>query len=119
MKSSLEDIRKYLERSANVTPFNDEEITICINRLHYLVSSCEKWLLPIPNIDILRSGDGVYASWVSDKYHIEIAISRFGGGADGFFVISGNYDDSISCKFDTVNDAFKMVKVFLKNLVNT
>ena len=91
-----------------------------VDHLQYLIDNCEKYNLPLPEIFPWIGGNGVQAEWeYNNDWYIEIDSSS--NGIIGLFLKdrhNNGYDDTISCRFNTIKDAFLLVKVFLESVVN-
>lgn len=116
MINNIEDIRNYMGGDNYDVPVYQP----VVDHLQYLIDNCNKHGLPLPEIFPWYGGNGVQAEWeYKNNWYIEINSSSY--GINGFFIndrINKEYKDGINCKFETIKDAFLLVKVFLESVVN-
>lgn len=113
--NTIDDIRTYMGGDNEDVPVSE----IAIEHLQYLINQCKEYNLPLPEIFPWYGGDGVQAEWeYKNDWYIEIDSSS--KGISGLFLkdrIQNGYEDAIQCSFDSINDAFLLVKVFLESVV--
>lgn len=106
--NTIEDLKSYKGGDNRDVPICD----LAINHMQYLIAQCAMSKLPVPSIFPWFGGEGAQAEWSYNGWYIEIDSSP--RGISGFFL----NEDSISCMFNDIKDAFFMVKVFLSQVRN-
>lgn len=99
---------------------SNSEIASELERLENLIDNCKRNNLPQPEIFPWSDGTGVQAEWdFQDDWYIEIDITNT--EISGLFLKDRHnkgYDGSVSCTFASIEDAFRLVKIFLENLAS-
>lgn len=95
------------------------EIDSELQKLQNLIDHCIKDNLPQPEIFPWSDGTGVQAEWdYENDWYIEIDITRT--EIRGLFLKDRHnkgYNDSVSCTFASIDDAYRLVKIFSEHLV--
>lgn len=113
--NTIEDIRTYMGGDNRDVPIYQP----AVDHLQYLMDKCKENNLPLPEIFPWIGGNGVQAEWeYENDWYIEIDSSS--KGISGFFLKdrkTEGYDDGINCRFNDIEDAFLLVKIFLESVV--
>ena len=86
-----------------------------LNDMKFIIEQCKKFNLPQPEIFPWAGGDGVQAEC---EYNYYLEIDSSSNGIAVFFLKENYYDDAITIFFDDIEDAFNLVKHFLKHIVD-
>lgn len=109
--NSIEYIRNYLGGDNNDVPVYQP----AVDHLEYMIDECKKCNLPLPNLFPWVGGDGVQAVWeYENNWYIEIESSS--KGISELIVLNrkvNGHTDSIECSFGDIENAFRLVKIFL------
>lgn len=95
------------------------EIASKLERIENLINNCKRNNLPEPEIFPWSDGTGVQAEWDYQDWYIEIDVTKT--AINGLFLKDRHnkgYDGSISCSFASIEDAFRLVKIFLESLAS-
>lgn len=114
-------MEKNLKRIEELKTFmggDNEDVTIfpkAIEHMKYIVEQCEKYSLPQPDIFPWAGGNGVQAEWEYDWY---LEVDSCDKGVSVFILKGKDYDNSISFNLYDIEDAFHMIKMFIRNVVD-
>ena len=107
----IEELKTFMGGDNEDVPIHPK----AIEHMKYIVEQCARYSLPQPKIYPWSGGNGVQAEWEYDWY---LEIDSCNKGVSILFVKRADYKNCISCYLYSIEDAFKMVKVFI-NKVNT
>ena len=83
--------------------------------MRYIVNQCDQSGIPQPGIFPWSGGIGIQAEWEYD-YYLEIDSK---GDTIYILIVEGNdYKNSISTRVSDIESAFKIIKVYIRNIVN-
>lgn len=89
--------------------------TESLNDMKTLVQLCKDHNIPQPEIFPWAGGNGVQAEWSYDWY---LEVDSCDKGVSILCVNERYYDDAINIKVNNILDAFKVVKAFIKHVVD-
>ena len=117
----MSEYKKNLKRLNILKTFkggDNEDVPLhknAISDMEYLVELCKYHSLPQPEIFPWSGGNGIQAEWSYDWY---LEIDSAHNGISILFVKEKYYDSAISMYVKDIEEAFKLVTVFLNHVVD-